>query len=175
MLKVIGIALAAAVVAILIYAASKPDIAHVERSIVIKAPPERIFALIDDFRQWDKWTPYNKDPAMAKSYSTDTHGVGARYAWEGNRSVGRGDITITESEPPARIAFNLHMREPFEGNNHVVFALRAAGDSTTVDWILEDRPAYFVKVMGIFLDIDKMVGSDFEAGLAKLKAVAEKQ
>jgi uncharacterized protein YndB with AHSA1/START domain len=175
MLKVIGIAVVAIVVVILIHAASRPDIAHVERSIVIKAPPEKIFALIDDFRQWDQWTPYNKDPAMTKAYSASTRGVGARYAWEGNRSVGKGDITITESEPPARIAFNLHMIAPFEGNNHVVFALKAAGDSTTVDWILEDRPAYFVKVMGIFLDIDKMVGRDFETGLANLKAVAEKQ
>lgn len=175
MLKVIGIAVVAVVVVILVYAASKPDITHVERSIVIKAPPEKIFGLIDDFRQWDKWTPYNKDPGMTKAYSTDTRGAGARYEWKGNRLVGKGDITITESQPPARIAFNLHMIEPFEGNNHVVFALKAAGDSTTVDWILEDRPAYLVKVMGIFLDIDKMVGRDFETGLAKLKAVAEQQ
>lgn len=175
MIKVIGIAVIAVVVVILIYAASKPDVAHVERSVVIKAPPEKIFALINDFHQWDKWTPYNKDPAMKKTYSTNAVGMGASYAWEGNKEVGKGDITITESEPYARIAFNLHMISPFEGNNHVVFALKAAGDSTTVSWILEDRQSYLVKIMGTFLDIDKMVGRDFEAGLAKLNLAAEKQ
>ncbi len=174
MIKAVAIVIVAIIVAILIYAASKPDVTIVERSIVIKATPEKIFALINDFHQWDKWTPYNKDPAMKKTYSANTSGKGAAYAWEGNSAVGKGDISITESEPPARIAFNLHMIKPFEGNNHVVFALKAAGDSTAVSWILEDKQSYFVKILGIFLNIDKMVGRDFEMGLANLKALAEK-
>ncbi|MFZ2162395.1 MAG: SRPBCC family protein [Sideroxyarcus sp.] len=174
MLKTIAIAVAVVVLAILIYAATKPDIFHVERTIDIKASPEKIFGLINDFRQWDVWTPYNKDPAMKKTYSAKTVGTGATYAWEGNKDVGKGEIAIIGSEPNSRIAFDLHMIEPYEGRNHVVIALKAAGDTTTVTWILEDRHTYFLKLLGLFINMDKMIGRDFETGLAKLKSVAEK-
>lgn len=174
MLKTIVVAVVAAVLMILIYAATKPDRFHVERSIDIKSPPGKIFALINDFRQWDAWTPYNKDPAMKKTYGGNAGGMGATYAWEGNKEVGKGDISITESEPSSRIALNLHMIEPFEARNHVVFALRPVGDTTTVSWIMEGSQTYFVKIMDIFFSMDKMIGRDFEAGLARLKTLAEK-
>lgn len=174
MLKAVVIVIVALFAIVLIYAATKPDDFHVERSVSIKAPPEKLFALINDFHLWNEWTPYNKDPAMKKTYSGSASGKGAAYAWAGNKEVGKGEIAITESEPSSRIAFDLHMIEPFEGHNHVVFALKAAGDSTSVSWIMEGTQAYFVKVMGIFFNMDKMIGKDFEVGLAKLKTVAEK-
>lgn len=174
MLTTIVIAAAVVVLLVLIYAATKPDSLHIERSIGIKAPPEKIFAYIDDFHLWNEWTPYNKDPAMKKTYSGNAHGIGAAYAWEGNKAVGKGDIAITESLPPKRVALDLHMIEPFEGHNHVVLALNAAADSTTVTWIIEGTQAYFAKVMGLFFSMDRMIGKDFEVGLARLKSVAEK-
>jgi uncharacterized protein YndB with AHSA1/START domain len=174
MLKTIAIAAVVVVMLILIYAATKPDTFHIERAIDIKASPEKLFGLINDFHQWNAWTPYNKDSAMKKTYSDKTSGKGASYAWEGNKEVGKGEIAITESQPNSRIAFDLHMIAPFEGRNHVVFALKPAGEITTVTWILEDTQSYFVKILGIFMNMDKMIGKDFEVGLAKLKSVAEK-
>lgn len=174
MLKLIVIALVVLLALILIYAATRPDTFHVERSISIKAPPEKIFALINDFHKWDAWTPYNKDPAMKRTYGENTAGKGAKYAWEGNKEVGQGEITITDTTPPREIEMELHMIKPFEGRNHVVFSIDAAGDSTRVTWALEDRHSYMVKVMTMFFNLDKMIGGDFEVGLAKLKTVAEK-
>lgn len=174
MLKTVVIIIVALIAIILIYAATKPDTFHVERSIDIKAPPEKLFALINDFHQWNEWTPYNKDPAMKKTYSGSASGKGAAYAWEGNKEVGKGEIAITESSPPSRIAFDLHMIEPFEGRNIATFTLSASGDSTKVTWSLDDKQKLMVKVMGIFFNMDKMIGKDFEVGLAKLKIVAEK-
>lgn len=178
MFKTIAIAVAVLIVVlialVLIYAATRPDNFHVGRSISIKAAPEKIFALINDLHQWDAWTPYNKDPAMKKTFSGSVSGKGAAYAWEGNKEAGKGDITITESSPPTRIAFDLHMAEPFAGHNRVVFALNTTGDSTVVTWNLDGTRAYFVKVMGVFFDMDRMIGKDFETGLTRLKAVAEK-
>lgn len=174
MLKVILIAIVVLLAAILVYAATRPDILHVERTIDIKAPPQKIFALINDFRLWDAWTPYNKDPAMKKTYSGSASGKGAMYAWEGNKEVGRGEITITDTTPPKEIVMALHMIQPFEGRNHVVFSLDTKGDATTVTWMLEDKHTYFMKVMSLFLNLDRMIGGDFETGLARLKAVAEK-
>ncbi len=174
MLRTIAFAIAVIVLLMLIYSATKPDILHVERSIDIKVPREKIFGLINDFHQWDAWTPYNKDPAMTKTYSGNASGKGAAYAWQGNKEVGQGEIAITESVLPSRIAFDLHMIKPFEGRNHVVFALKAAGNTTTVSWILEDKQTYFAKLMGVFINMDKMIGRDFEIGLARLKSFAEK-
>jgi hypothetical protein len=174
MLKLIVLAVVVLLVIVLVYASTRPDTIRVERSIDIKAPQEKIFGLINDFRQWDAWTPYNKDPAMKKTYSENTSGKGAHYAWEGNKEVGQGEITITDTTPPREIEMDLHMIKPFEGRNHVVFSIEPAGDSTKVTWALEDRHSYMVKVMTVFFNLDKMIGGDFEVGLAKLKTVAEK-
>ncbi len=174
MLQTIVIIIAILVAGILIYAATKPGSFEVKRSISIHASPDKIFPLINDFHQWDAWTPYNKDPAMKKTYSGSASGKGAAYAWEGNKEVGQGDIAITESLPPTKIAFDLHMIKPFEGRNRVEFTLLPSGNSTTVSWIMYGTQNYFVKVMGLFCNMDKMVGRDFEAGLVKLKTLAEK-
>lgn len=168
------IVLAALAAAVLIYASTKPDTFHVERSITIKAAPEKIFPLINDFRLWDAWTPYNKDPAMKKTYSGNGSGKGAQYAWEGNKEVGKGEITISDTTPPNKLVFDLHMISPFEGRNVATISLTAAGESTKVTWALDDKHKLMHKTMTLFLNLDNMIGKDFETGLVKLKAIAEK-
>ncbi len=172
MIQAIFILVIAAII-VLGYAAFRPGTLRVQRSLSIKAAPEKIFPLINDFRAWDAWTPYNKDPAMKKTYSGNASGKGATYAWEGNRDVGMGSIEITGESPPLWIDMHLHMVKPFEGHNHVTFALAPVGGATTVTWSLEGRQAYIPKVMGLFMNMDDMVGRDFEVGLARLKAIAE--
>lgn len=177
MLKIIAIAslvLALPAAAILIYASTKPDTFHVERSITIKAAPEKIFPLINDFRLWDAWTPYNKDSGMKKAYSGNVSGKGAHYAWEGNKEVGKGEITIRDTTPPNKPVFDLHMIKPFEGRNVATFSLGAAGDSTKVTWMLDDTHTLVHKTMTLFVNLDQMIGKDFETGLVRLKSVAEK-
>jgi uncharacterized protein YndB with AHSA1/START domain len=175
MLIKIIIAIVVVIIAILVYASTKPDTFHVERSVTIKATPEKIFPLINDFHAWNDWTPYNKDPAMIKTFSGAEQGVGASYAWQGNKEVGKGDIRITASTPPHKVELNLHMIEPFEGgNNPVVFSLGAVGDATKVTWAMDGTSHLMFKVMGLFISMDDMVGKDFEVGLSKLKVLAEK-
>lgn len=167
--------IAAAIVAILIYASSKPDAFHVERTVSIQAAPEAIFPHINDLQRWDAWTPYNKDPAMKKTYSAHTAGVGARYAWLGNKDVGQGEISIRESRPPHGVVFDLHMIKPFEGRNVATFSLEADGVATRVTWSLDDKHNLLLKTMTLFMDMDKMIGKDFEVGLARLKTFMEKK
>jgi hypothetical protein len=168
----IGVAVLIAVV--LIFAATRPDTFSVERSTSLKAAPEKIFPLINDFHQWDAWTPFNKDREMKKTYSGATSGVGASTAWVGNREVGQGSIQITESVSPARIVMDLQMFKPFNCRNRVEFTLTPTGDATTVRWAMTGTSNYFSKLMGLFINMDRMVGKDFETGLAGLKRVAEK-
>ncbi|NVN99920.1 MAG: SRPBCC family protein [Geobacteraceae bacterium] len=168
----IGVAVLIAV--ILVFAAFRPDTFSVERSATIKAAPEKIFPLINDFHQWDAWTPYNKDREMKKTYSGAASGVGASSAWMGNREVGEGSITITESVPPTRIAMDLQMLKPFNCRNRVEFTLIPIGDATTVRWAMSGKSNFVSKLMGLFFNMDKMVGQDFETGLAGLKRLAEK-
>jgi hypothetical protein len=162
------------IVAVLLLAATRPDRFHVERSVSIQASAEKIFPLINDFHQWDNWTPYNKDPAMKKSFGGSASGKGATYAWEGNGEVGQGNIEITESTSPTRIALNLNMIKPFEGRNQVVFSINTADKASTVTWGMDGSQNFVVKVMGLFFSMDQMVGKDFEVGLGRLKGLAEK-
>jgi uncharacterized protein YndB with AHSA1/START domain len=159
---------------ILIYASTKPDTFRVERSINIKASPEKIFPLINDFHLWDAWTPYNKDPAMKKTYSGNDRGKGAHYAWEGNKDAGIGDITISETTPPSKLVFDLHMIKPFEGRNVAEINLIAEGAFTRVTWSLVDKHNLMLKTVSLFINLDNAIGKDFELGLARLKAVVEK-
>jgi hypothetical protein len=181
MLKLLTIALTAIVIPIaliLIYASTKPDIFHVERSIGIKASPEKIFPFINDFRLWDAWTPYNKDPMMKKIYSGKDSGKdsgkGAHYAWEGNKEVGKGNITIIDTTPPNKLMFDLHMMAPFEGRNVVTISLKPSGDSTNLTWRLEDKHNLMLKVVTLFVNLDNTIGKDFEVGLVRLKVISEK-
>jgi hypothetical protein len=168
-LLVLGIA------AVLIIAANKPDIFRIQRSTTIRASPDKIFPLINEFRNWSSWSPYeHKDPAMKRTFSGAASGKGAIYEWQGNSNVGAGRITITDTVPPSKVMIDLDMLKPFEAHNKVEFTLEPRGDTTSVTWAMAGSTPYMAKIMHVFMNVDRMVGGDFEAGLASLKSVAEK-
>ena len=172
---VIGAVLVLGIVIVLILAAMKPDQFRVQRTTAIKAPPDKIFPLINDFKAWPAWSPYEtKDPDMKRTYGPTTAGKGATYAWDGNGNVGGGNMLITDAPAPSKVALDLNMTRPMTAHNKVEFTLVPAGDTTTVTWAMRGDTPYFAKVIHVFFNMDKMVGGDFEAGLAKLKAAAEK-
>lgn len=165
----------AAIVAILIAAATRPDTFRVQRAAAINAPPEKIYPLIADFQAWSGWSPWEKkDPAMKRSFSGSASGKGAVYAWDGNSEVGQGSMEIVEDTPPSRLVLKLDFIKPFEGHNVVTFTLAPQGEATNVTWAMEGKSPFIGKVMGLFYDMDSMIGKEFEAGLADLKALAEK-
>ena len=175
MLKTIALVIVVAIAGILIFAATKPDTFAVQRSISIKAPPEKIFPLINDFKRWDVWSPWEKkDPAMKRTYGSTTTGKGAHYGWEGNSDVGQGSMDITDSVPSSKVALKLDFVKPFEGHNTVDFTLAPQGDTTNVTWKMQGPAPFITKVMQVFCNMDSMIGKDFETGLANLKAAAEK-
>ena len=167
--------LVGAVAVILVLALTKPDTFAVQRSIAINAPPEKIFALLDDFRQWPQWSPYEtKDPAMKRTFGATTKGPGATYAWDGNSEVGAGHMTIANETAPSLVAIKLDFERPMTTSNEVRFTLVPQGAATRVTWAMQGPAPFISKVMQVAFDLDKMVGGDFEVGLAKLKAAAEK-
>jgi uncharacterized protein YndB with AHSA1/START domain len=178
MLKIIGViavVIAVPLAAVLIYAATKPDTFRIQRTASIKAPPEKIFATLNDFQNWGAWSPWEtKDPAMKRTYSGAPKGKGSIYEWDGDRNVGAGRMEITESSPPSKVALDLNMLKPFEARNVVEFTLEPQGDATRVTWAMNGPTPYFAKIVHVFIDMDRMVGKDFEAGLANLKTLAEK-
>jgi hypothetical protein len=174
MLKTILIVLVALIALVLIYAATRPDQFRVERSVVIEAPAEKIFPMIDTLQNWRTWSPYEiKDPAMQRSYSGPASGVGAAYAWKGNQDVGAGRMEIVESNAPSKVRFKLDFLVPFEAQNEAVFTLEPEAGGTRVNWAMTGASAYLFKLMGLFMSMDAMIGRDFETGLATLKAQAE--
>ena len=172
---VVLVLLVVGVAAVLLLAATKPDTFRVERAASIKAPPEKVFALINDFRRWDGWSPWEKkDPAMKRIFGAITSGKGAAYAWEGNKDVGQGRMQIAESVPTSKVAIQLDFVKPFEAHNLVQFRLEPKGDTTHVTWDMQGHTPYFAKIIHVFLNMDSMVGKDFETGLANLKTLAER-
>ncbi len=175
MFKKIAIVVVLLIAAILVFAATKPDTFRVQRAASIKAPPEKIFALLNDFQRWDAWSPWEKkDPAMKRTFSVVTTGKGAQYAWQGNKEVGEGRMEIAESVPPSKVVIKLDFAKPFEAHNTVEFTLEPKGDATNITWAMRGDTPYFAKIIHVFIDLDSMVGKDFEAGLANLKTLAEK-
>jgi uncharacterized protein YndB with AHSA1/START domain len=175
MIKTIAIAIVLLIAAVLIYAATKPDTFRVERSTTIKAPPEKIFALINDFKQWEAWSPWEKiDPGLKRTYSGATNGVGSIYEWNGNKDIGQGRMEIVESTPPAKVSLKLDFVTPFEAHNRVDFTLAQQGDMTTVTQAMYGPSPYVSKLMSIVFSMEKMVGGKYEEGLATLKAISEK-
>ena len=176
MLKIISLAVVAVVGGFLIYAATRPDSFRVERTATINAPPERIFPLVNDFQRWGAWSPFEKkDPGMKRTMSGVSSGEGAVYEWDGNKEIGQGRMEIVESVPPSRITLTLDFTRPFKAHNIVDFTLDPRGNSTQVTWAIHGPSPFISKVMGIVLNMDKMIGKDFEAGLAALKTVSEQQ
>lgn len=178
MLKVIGIVvlvLAIGIAGVLAFAATRPDVFTVQRSAAIKAPPEKIFALINDFKQWGQWSPYEKiDPGMKRTYGAKTAGEGATYGWDGNSNIGSGSMEILSASAPQKVTIKLDFTRPFEAHNVVDFTLVPAGDSTSVTWAMRGPVPFFGKIIHVFMNMDRMVGGQFDEGLANLKAVAEK-
>ena len=175
MLSKIAIAVVLVIAGVLAYAATRPDTLRVERAATIKAPPEKIFPLINDFHAWTGWSPWERmDPGMQRTYAGAPSGTGAVYAWDGDRNVGKGRMEIVESTPPSRVAVKLDFEKPFEGHNVAEFTLAPAGDSTNVRWAMRGENRFIGKLIGVFVSMDRMIGGQFETGLANLKALAEK-
>jgi uncharacterized protein YndB with AHSA1/START domain len=175
MIRTLALLLLAAVAVLLVYASTRPDVFRVERTTTIQAPAERLFPLINDLHRFNTWNPYNqKDPAMKGQYSGPEAGPGAAYDFQGNKDVGRGRIGITASQAPTAVTMQLDMWEPFEGHNVVEFTLAPEGAGTRVTWAMHGPSSFLPKLIGIFIDMDRMIGRDFEQGLANLKAIAEK-
>ncbi|HEX2198788.1 MAG TPA: SRPBCC family protein [Burkholderiales bacterium] len=175
MLRIAAGLLVLLLAAVLVVAATRPDNFSVRRAASIEAPPEKIFPLINDFTRWNAWSPYEKkDPAMKRSFSGPAAGKGAVYAWQGNGDVGQGRMEIADAVAPARVTLKLDFVKPFEAHNKVDFTLEPKGGATEVTWAMDGPMPFISKVVTLFVDMDRMVGGDFEAGLANLKAIAEK-
>jgi len=163
------------IVVVLVIAATKPPTFRIERRTSIKSPPQKVFALIDDFHNWTQWSPWeNLDPALKRSYSGSASGKGSVYEWLGNKKVGQGRMEIIESAAPSKIAIKLDFLKPFEAHNTAEFTMQPRGEETEVVWAMFGPNVFMSKVMGVFMSMDKMVGKDFEKGLANMKAAAEK-
>lgn len=175
MLKIIALTIIVLIGALLISAATKPNTFRVQRSATITAPPEKVFALINDFHTWASWSPWEKkDLAMKKTYSGPPQGKGVALEWDGNKDVGTGRMEILDSIPSSMIRIKLDFFKPFEAHNQAEFTLTPKAGSTDVTWTMYGPQPFMMKVMGIVMSMDKMVGKDFEDGLANLKALAEK-
>lgn len=174
MLKIIALTIIVLVAALLIYAAMQTDTFRVQRTASINAPADEIFPFINDLRSFNTWNPYGKkDPAMKGTYSGPSSGTGAEYAFDGNKEVGKGTIEITGSSHPSKVTMNLNMMDPFEARNVVEFTLQSVGEATNVTWSMQGSLPYIAKVIHLLFDMDRMVGNDFETGLANLKSLAE--
>lgn len=174
MLKIIGGIVIALIAIVLVLAARQPDEFRVQRAIAIQAPPEKIYPLIANLKRWRAWSPYEeKDSAMRREYSGPESGVGAHYAWDGDKNVGKGSMTIASATEPNSLVIDLRFKEPMQAHNTAQFDLTPTGAATQVTWSMHGPNTFIGKVMGLIFDVDKMVGDDFAAGLAKLKTVAE--
>jgi hypothetical protein len=174
-IAIIAVIIAIAIAIVLILAATKPNTLRVQRATSVAAPADLIFPLINDFQRWRTWSPYeNKDPAMKRSYEGPASGRGAVYAWDGNSNVGSGRMEILEALAPSKITIKLDFFKPFEGHNTAEFTMLPQGDVTHLTWTMVGPAVFMSKVMQVFMNLDHMIGRDFEAGLANLKKLAEK-
>ena len=173
-LRIVLLVLVIAVVGVLAVAATKPDHYHVERSATISAAPAVVFTQVNDFHRWDAWSPWEKlDPAMKRTFTGPESGKDASYAWVGNDKVGEWRMTIVESQPGARVDIRLEFIKPWTETCQAAFALAPEGEATKVTWGMDGTHNYVSKIFCVFMDMDKMIGTDFEKGLAQLKTVAE--
>jgi carbon monoxide dehydrogenase subunit G len=174
MLKYILVGLIAVVVAFLGVVAVQPSHYHIERSATIAAPPAAVFPHVNDFHQWDAWSPWAKlDPDMKESFAGPAAGVGAIYAWTGNDKVGEGRMTLSASRPNESVDIKLEFIKPFASTCATAFTFKPQGDATAVTWTMDGENNFVAKAFCLFMNMDKTVGGDFEKGLAQMKAVAE--
>ena len=174
MLKKILIALVVIVIVFVIIVATRPSAFTITRSALIVAPAEIVFAQVNDLHKWDAWSPWAKlDPTMKQTHEGAAVGVGAIYSWDGNKDVGAGRMTITESRTNEAIRIKLEFLKPFAAVNDIEFTFKPDGNQTTVTWTMSGKNNFMAKAFCMFVNMDKMVGSDFEKGLASLKTIAE--
>lgn len=177
MLKKILIALVVIVIVFVLIVAMRPADFRITRSATIAAPPEVVFAQVNDLHRWDAWSPWAKlDPNIKQTHEGAAAGVGAVYSWEGNKEVGAGRMTITDSTTNELIRIKLEFLKPFAAVNTTEFTFKAAdanGQKTEIVWAMSGKNGFMSKAFCLFMDMDKMVGGDFEKGLASLKTLAE--
>ena len=175
MIKVIAIFIILIIAGSLIFAATQPDTFRVQRTLVIKALPENIFALINNFHAWEGWSPWGKiDPAINRNYRGADSGVGAVYAWQGNKEIGQGQMEIVESTSASKVRLTINFIKPFQVSNMIEFVLVTEADKTTVTQAMYGGMPYISKLMCLIFSMEKMVGPKYEEGLAALKVLAEK-
>ena len=175
MLKKILLGLAIVVGALLLFAATRPNSYAVSRSMTIKAPPEKLFAMVDSFPAWPQWSPYEKlDPNMKRTIGGSPSGVGATYAWAGNSSAGEGKMTISKSQPSSLVEVQLDFTKPMSEHAVATFTFAPKGDSTLVTWSVNGPMPYVAKLFTMFMSMDKELGGQMEDGLGTMKKVAEK-
>ncbi len=174
MLKTILIIVVVVLGGLAVFAAKRPDTFQIKRSKNIQADPEDIFPYLNDLHAFRSWSPWEeKDPAMKRIHSGADSGVGAAYEWDGDKTVGKGRMEIVESVPHSKVGIKLDFIKPFEAHNRVDFELSSRNDITEVSWIMSGSNSFMSKLMSLFVSMDKMVGPDFESGLAKLKELVE--
>ncbi len=176
MLKAIVAVVVLAIAGVLVAASFRPNTFHVERSTNINASSDSLVAMVTDFHRWTAWSPYEElDPAMKRSYSGAPNGKGAVYTWSGNSKAGEGRMEIMEVVPSSKVGIQLDFTKPFESHNMATFAFapEGGGGATKVTWMMDGPSPFISKVMGMFMNMDKLIGNDFEKGLANLKKVAE--
>lgn len=175
-LALVGLVLLLAVGALVVYASTKPDVFRIERSVTIAAAPEKIHPLINDMQRFNTWNPFNKkDPAMKTRYHGPAAGPGAAYDFDGDSNVGKGSIRIVEPPAADAVAMQLDMLAPMKASNQIVFRLQPEGaGGTRVTWSMQGTTPLVGKVLHTVFDMDKMIGKDFDTGLADLKALAER-
>ena len=176
MLKWILAAVAAVIAIFAVVVALQPSDFRIERAATMKAPPAAAFAQVNDFNNWRAWSPWeNVDPALKRVYEGPKAGAGASYAWVGNKDVGEGRMTITESRPGELVRIRLEFFAPMAAVNTAEFSFKPAGDGTAVTWTMTGRNNFLARAICMFVDMDKMVGGMFEQGLSQMKAVVEKK
>lgn len=174
LLKKILVGIVVVIAVFLAVVAFQPAEFRVARSATIAAPPSAVFAQVNDFRRWEGWSPWAKiDPAMKQTFEGAPSGTGAVYAWSGNNEVGEGKMTVTESRPSELVRIRLDFLKPFPATNTAEFAFKPEGSGTSVTWSMEGKKNFVSKAVCLFMDMDKMLGGQFEKGLAQMKAVVE--
>jgi uncharacterized protein YndB with AHSA1/START domain len=175
MLRKILIGIAAVIVLFLLVVASRPSTFQIERQTSIAAPPDVVFAQVNDFHAWGAWSPWEKlDPTMKKTFRGPNAGAGSVYEWVGNDKVGEGRMTIEKSDPSSHIAIKLEFLKPWTATNMTTFAFAPEGaGSTKVTWAMSGENNFMAKGFSLFMNMDKLIGGDFERGLAALKVAAE--
>ena len=173
-MKRVFLVLLVLIAAAVAFVASRPATFHLERSTTIAAAPEAVFPHVNDFHRWGAWSPWEKlDPNMVRTFGGPESGNGSTYHWTGNKAVGEGNMTITESTPHQAVGIKLEFIKPYAATSTARFALTPAAGGTQVTWSMDGENNFVSKAMCIFVSMDKMVGGDFERGLAALKTVSE--